>query len=118
MLADITDSHPAALRVRCDVIVEALTPISTTSTNTPSTSTFPNTNNDKATTTSNSNNNNGNNKPMMSEAASFALSHVSELLWNTGTRQKRSPVEWSADVRALFQGFDAGNTGIIYIHDI
>ena len=95
LLCDATDVHPAANRVRCDVIIEALTRDAGIKTNTQRPSA----------------------KPVMSDAAVYAISHLKDLVWTVGGKLSRTNLEWIADVKAVFRGFDAGSTGYISSED-
>lgn len=97
LLADATDNHPIASRIRCDVVVEAL-----------SLSLIEPVEEDVKPTKL---------AVKQTEAASFALSHLQSQIWTAGTRLKRTSLEWQADVSAIFKGFDNGNTGYITTED-
>ena len=51
------------------------------------------------------------------EAAVFAVNHLKSLLWSTGRSLQRDRLQWSADVRMVFRGFDNGGTGFISTED-
>ena len=98
VLCDATDIHPAARRVRCDVIIEALSgarPMESVRGAAASVSRAAN----------------------MSEAAAYAVDHLKDMLWGVCRRLKRSSNEWIADVRAVFKGFDSGSSGYISTED-
>jgi len=102
ILADATDYHPLANRIRCDVILEAIS--------------FENT-----TTGTAGDSEKKSNKSLMdqelSPSATFAIKHLKDQLWNTCKRLKRSADEWINDVNAVFRGFDHGGVGFITTDD-
>ena len=100
MLADATDPHPSARQVRCDVVMEALT------VNMPSLA-----------AKSSASSRVGHRGDNLSDAAQYALKHMQDQIWNTGTRLRRTPPEWIVDVKAAFKGFDLGDAGFITTED-
>eukprot|EP00605_Chrysophyceae_sp_TOSAG23-4_P000290 GSChrysophyteH1.ASY1.ANO1.335.1 assembled CDS len=105
ILADATDFHPLANRIRCDIVLEAIA--------FENTSTGAGAGADKAEGKSR--------KSLMdqelSEAATFAIKHLKDQLWKTCKRLKRNADEWINDVRAVFRGFDNGGVGFITTDD-
>ena len=106
ILADATDFHPLANRIRCDVVLEAISfKNSTTGAIAGSAES------DKKKTK----------KSLMdqelSSSAAFALKHLKEQIWNTCKRLKRTADEWINDVNSVFRGFDNGGVGFITTDD-
>lgn len=52
-----------------------------------------------------------------SEAGIYALDHLRDLLWKHAARLHRTSLQWIADVRTVFAGFDKGKTGFITTED-
>ena len=102
-LADATDIYPQANRIKCNVILDAIIfdPDQLQLNKYDSDLTYSSTMK----------------RQPLSEAGVFALNHIRQLLWNNGARLNRTALEWIADVRAVFQGFDYGNTGFISTED-
>jgi len=102
ILADATDYHPLANRIRCDVILEAISYENTT-------------------TGAAGGEEKKSKKSLvdqeLSPSATFAIKHLKEQLWNTCKRLKRSADEWINDVNAVFRGFDNGGVGFITTDD-
>jgi Ca2+-binding EF-hand superfamily protein len=113
ILADSTDFHPLANRIRCDVVLEAIS--------------YENSGASTVASNSNEYDENGNKikhvskKSLMntelSDAATFAIKHLKEQLWKTCKRLKRNSEQWINDVNAVFRGFDNGGVGFITTDD-
>jgi len=109
ILADATDFLPEATRVRCDVILDVLMDhskygdgdgfdgngavvVDASTVGRPL-------------------------KVKQSESGLFALDHLKDLLWRNAARLHRTNLEWIADVRTVFAGFDKGGNGLISSED-
>lgn len=113
ILADATDFLPEASRVRCDVILEALV-------GGEHTVGSPSQGWDEEDLLAEKRGGRGagaTEKPEMTEACLFALDHLRDLLWKHAARLHRSTLEWNADVRTVFKGFDKTKTGFISSED-
>jgi Ca2+-binding EF-hand superfamily protein len=102
ILADATDFLPEASRVRADVILEAL---------------FGGSAGAGAGAGAEEGAGGGNAAATETEAGIFALEHLKDLLWKHAARLHRTTLEWVADVRTVFKGFDASRTGFISTED-
>jgi hypothetical protein len=106
ILADATDFLPEASRVRCDVILEALVAGAGdegSSRHAMDDDGLPIPDRGEG--------------PELTEACLFALDHLRDLLWKHAARLHRSTLEWIADVRTVFKGFDKSKTGFISSED-
>jgi hypothetical protein len=99
VLADASDFLPEASRVRCDVILEALMSAHTHNAHTHG--------------HEGDGGVGGVGMADLSEAGVFALEHLRNLLWAHAARLHRTTLEWIADVRTVFKGFD--KTGMLCI---
>ncbi len=103
VLADSTDFHPLANRIRCDVVLEAIA--------------FENTSTGAVEGEGEKKSKKSLMDTELSEAATFAIKHLKEQIWKTCKRLKRNADEWINDVNAVFRGFDNGGVGFITTDD-
>jgi len=114
ILADATDFLPEASRVRCDVILEAL--MGAQHANQKSQS-GEDVYYDEEGVPKAIGNSETVNMADMTEAGIYALDHLRSLLWAHAARLHRTTLEWVADVRTVFKGFDKTSTGFISTED-
>eukprot|EP01034_Spumella_vulgaris_P022749 gene22749-28907_t len=112
VLSDATDDYPEASRVRCDVILEALT-----ATNNAQAFARRSDDEDGDTNTAGSASNTSTNTKM-TESNMFAINHLRDLVWKTGMRLQRTKAEWIADVTCVVTGFDVHKSGFIAVEDL
>ena len=123
ILADATDFLPEASRVRCDVILEALFGASSHSSGRGGRGRVEEYDEDGVLIDEFGGDDvympgaSGRNKGELTEACVFALDHLKDLLWKHAARLHRSTLEWIADVRTVFKGFDKSKTGFISSED-
>ena len=107
ILADATDCHPLANRIRADVVLECIS--------------YENSTSGKPSGGEEEEGKKATKKSILdqdlSETAQFALKHIKDQIWNTCKRVQRSPDEWISDVNAVFRGFDSGGVGFITTDD-
>lgn len=53
----------------------------------------------------------------LSSAAIFALNQIKEQLWKVWKLSKRTVLEWIADIKCLYEGFDTSGQGLITFDD-
>ena len=122
VLADASDFLPEAGRVRCDVILEALLgedPAQHLGQSATFSSSSAAAGNGDSTTAAGAGGGGMavRQRKHLSEAGIYALNHLRDLLWTHAARLHRTMLEWVADVRTVFAGFDPRKTGFISSED-
>lgn len=116
ILADATDFLPEATRIRCDVILDVLLMDHSKHSGDgdgDGDSRF----DDNGAVVIDASTIGRPLKVKQSESGLFALDHLKDLLWRNATRLHRTNLEWIADVRTVFAGFDKGGNGLISSED-
>lgn len=113
VLADATDFLPEATRIRCDVILDVLLMDHTKHSSDDGGDGF----NDNGAVVIDASTVGRPLKVKQSESGLFALDHLKDLLWRNATRLHRTNLEWIADVRTVFAGFDKSGNGLISSED-
>ena len=88
-LADATDPNIISSHISCDILLDLLSNVDEI----------------------------GRKHLRLGEGGNFAIEHLRNLLWKTGSRLDRDKAEWITDVRTLFRGFDPRGTGSITVDD-
>jgi Ca2+-binding EF-hand superfamily protein len=115
VLADATDFLPEATRIRCDVILDVL--LMDHSKHSGDGDGDGDGVDDSRAVVIDVNTIGRPLKVQQSESGLFALDHLKDLLWRNATRLHRTNLEWIADVRTVFAGFDKGGNGLISSED-
>eukprot|EP01038_Epipyxis_sp_PR26KG_P004635 gene4635-6514_t len=111
-LADATDPDPFASSIRCDILLDCLL---------VDTNISKRVNNGQINHLNNNNDSSSHSirkKNHLTEAGMRALESIRKSIWSTGKALNRNEIQWSADVRVVFNGFDLYHNQLLSVDDI